>query len=170
MYFRPLKKDQVSLVHDWFKQEYVAQFWYGVGLQNTFRSIDRFVKGEETPFRIWLAYDQETPFAYLMTSKIDLEKDLQGKYCSPQAEAISIDLFIGNAQYLGKGLAHIMIQEILKQEFPYVSDAFIDPDVKNSRAIHVFEKAGFVKCEEFIPSWDPASRCLLMHMKRGRQI
>ncbi len=167
MYFELLKKEQVGMVLEWFKQEHVAQFWNGVGLQNTLKSIETFVSGKETSFHIWIAYEQQIPFAYLKTARIDLEKDpLYAQYCDVEAIAITLDLFIGDTRYLGKGLAHIMIQELLQQKFLHASDIFIDPAVDNPRAIHVYEKAGFKKLEEFIPEWDPTTRCLLMRMKR----
>ena len=166
MYFEELRKDQEEMVKEWLAQDYVAEFWNGVGLENTLKSISRFVNGKETIFTLWIAYDEKTPFAYLMTSTIDPKKDQpHGTYMKPGSSAISLDLLIGNQDYLGKGLSHKMIQEFLLHKFGEMSDVFIDPGTNNPKAIHVYEKAGFVKREEFIPDWDPKHPCLLMQLK-----
>ncbi len=164
--FEHLRKDQVDLVKQWLSQEYVAEYWYGPGLQNTLNSIAKFVNGQETLFTLWIAYDGNIPFAFLMTSKVDLDKDLlYAKYCDSGANAITLDLLIGNPSYLGRGLSHIMIQQLLIQEYSSISDVFIDPGIDNAKAIHVYEKAGFQKCEDFIPEWDPTSPCILMQLR-----
>ena len=164
--FEHLRKEQVDLVIPWFKQDYVAEYWYGTGLQNTLNSIARFVEGQETLYTLWVAYDGDIPFAFLMTSKVDLDKDLlYAKYCGFGTKAITLDLLIGNTSYLGRGLSHIMIQQLLLQEYDTISDVFIDPGIENAKAIHVYEKAGFQKREEFIPEWDRTSPCVLMQLK-----
>ncbi|MCB1108928.1 MAG: GNAT family N-acetyltransferase [Chlamydiia bacterium] len=164
--FELLKKDQEEMLNKWLHQDYIAEFWHGVGLQNTLKSISRFVNGEETLYTLWIAYDGDIPFGYLMTSKIDFEKDhLYAKYLNPSSKAITLDLLIGNPSYLGRGLGHRMIKELLLQKFPDKTDVFIDPGVDNPKAIHVYEKAGFYKLEEFIPEWEPSCPCVLMHLK-----
>ncbi len=161
--------DQEKMLKGWLTQDYVAKYWHGVGLQNTFRSIQCFLNHEKTPFTLWIAYDGDTPFAYLMTSSIDLEKEpLFVKYCASDAKAMSLDLLIGNRAYLGKGLSARLIQEFLLQKCSSATDLFIDPGINNPKAIHVYEKAGFQKCEEFIPSWDPETPCVLMHLKMAK--
>ncbi|MBS0586098.1 MAG: GNAT family N-acetyltransferase [Verrucomicrobia bacterium] len=167
MHFEILRKEDEPLVTKWLQEPHVNEFWYGSGLQSTLSSITRFVKEEETLFTIWLAYDDSTPFAYLMTSSINYENDsLYAKYLARDAKAITIDLFIGNKAYLGKGLGKKLLVEILRQKFSDVTDVFIDPSVNNARAIHVYEKVGFQKVEVFIPPWDPSSQCILMHLTK----
>lgn len=166
MHFKLLTKDHEALVKKWLQQDYVAEFWHGTGLESTYKSIASFIDGKETLFTLWIAYDNATPFGYLMTSKVDFSKDyLYAKYLTPTSKAITLDLLIGNTSYLGKGLGHQMIKELLLQKFSDVTDVFIDPGVNNPKAIHVYEKAGFQKLEEFIPEWDPSSPSLLMHLK-----
>ncbi|MCP5469295.1 MAG: GNAT family N-acetyltransferase [Chlamydiales bacterium] len=162
MYFQHLQKTQVGMVKKWLAQDYVAKFWHGQGLQNTLEAIDRFVDGKEKLFTLWIAYKDEIPFAFLMTSNIDPKESHFCNYC--EEEAISLDLLIGDQHFLGKGLAAPMIQKFVKQ-FD-VRNVFIDPGVENKKAIHVYEKAGFKKLEEFIPEWDPSGRCVLMQLQK----
>ena len=53
-----------------------------------------------------------------------------------------------------------MITEFLKSHFANVSDVLIDPEVKNSRAIHVYQKIGFRIVDTFIAPWHPVSHYL----------
>lgn len=166
MHFEHLQKGQTKLVKSWLRQDYVAKFWYGNGLKTTLASIDRFVNGEEPLFTLWLAYEGSEPFGFLMTSSVDLQKEqLFAPYCEEDAKAITLDLLIGNPNYLGLGLAHLMIQQFLVQKFPDTTDVFIDPGIENSKAIHVYRKAGFQDIEEFLPEYDPSSPSLLMQLK-----
>lgn len=165
-HFAHLKKEQAELVKTWLKLDYVSPYWYGAGLENTLQAIDRFVRGKEKLFTLWIAYDGETPFGFLMTSDIEYGENIpHTKYMQKGARATSLDLLIGNKEYLGKGLAHQMILDFLSQHFPKEVDVFIDPGTNNAKAIHVYQKAGFVPLEEFIPEWDPTHPCLLMQKK-----
>ena len=59
-----------------------------------------------------------------------------------------IDFGIGNKEYLGKGLAAITLDGFVKfykkEVDPLADTFFIDPDLSNPKAKHVYEKAGFV--------------------------
>ena len=113
---------------------------HGVGLQNTLTGLDKFFAGVSGA-TYWIGYDKDAPFAFLITSSMD--------------DTITLDLFICDVDYLGKGLAVPMIQEFLTCQFPNVKKVLIDPEKTNTRAIHVYKKIGFVITGEFIASWHP---------------
>jgi RimJ/RimL family protein N-acetyltransferase len=48
-----------------------------------------------------------------------------------------------------------MIREFLISQFANVKRVLIDPEVTNTRAIHVYQKVGFTITGEFIASWHP---------------
>jgi len=75
---------------------------------------------------------------------------------SPEGEDVTtLDLFICDLNYLGKGIAVSMIQQFLISQFPNVKRVLIDPEATNKRAIHVYQKVGFKIIGEFIASWHP---------------
>jgi hypothetical protein len=77
---------------------------HGVGLQNTLNGLEKFFEGKsDTTY--WIGYDKDIPFAFLITSP-------EGK------DATTLDLFICDSHYLGKGIAAPMIKEFLKSHFP----------------------------------------------------
>ena len=148
----------------WFKQPHVNKHFYGQGLSHLLNSIDSFLSRKPTLFLHWLAFDEDTPFAYLATSQVKVSQDLFFRpYCSPKAEAFTLDLLIGNSNYLGKGLASFMIESFIKKCLPNATDIFIDPNIRNEKAIHVYEKAGFKKIKLFEPDYEPGCQNLLMH-------
>ena len=161
MKFNVGSKKQSDFVKSWLKQDYVAQYFYGKGLKNTLEDLEKFINSETSQWTHWLAYDGTTPFAYLMTSIIDPSESVYAKYCDSSSVAITLDLLIGDVSYLGRGLSHRMIQNFLQQKFPDVTDVFIDPAMENTKAIHVYEKAGFDKLEQFIPDWCPIPHVLM---------
>lgn len=140
-FFSPVKSQQRALVHQWLRQKHISEWIHGVGLQNTLDDLERFFqKGTSTIY--WIGYCNEVPFAFLITS--------------PQGEdAITLDLFICDLNYLGKGLAVSMIRDFLLSQFPHVNKVLIDPEATNVRAIHVYQKAGFKIIGEFIAPWHP---------------
>lgn len=139
--FKPAKSDQKQMIHDWLAQEHIKEWLHGKGLQNTFEDLDKFFKGNSFG-QHWIAYDKDIPFAYLLTSD-------EGE------DAITLDLFICDLNYLGKGLGVQMIQEFLITQFPNKKEVSIDPEATNTRVIHVYEKVGFRIVGEFIAKWHP---------------
>jgi len=139
--FAPVKASQRHLIHAWLTQDYINEWIHGVGLQNTLNGLEEFFQGLGSTI-YWIGYIQEIPFAFLITS--------------PEGEdAITLDLFICDLDYLGKGFGVRMIHEFLKSQFPDIKRVLIDPEATNNRAIHVYQKAGFKIIGEFIASWHP---------------
>lgn len=140
-HFAPAKASQRVLLHDWFNQPHIQEWMHGVGLQNTLNGLEKFFAGNlNTTY--WVGYHKDTPFAFLITSP-------EGE------EATTLDVFICDKAYLGKGLAVSLIQKFLKEHFSHTKKVFIDPEATNTRAIHVYKKVGFKIRGEFLASWHP---------------
>jgi len=139
--FSPANVSQRELIHRWLEQEHIREWLHGVGLQNTLDGLEKFFHGEsDTSY--WVGYKDEIPFAFLITSP-------EG------ADAITLDLFICDLKFLGRGLAVPMIQQFLLSHFSHVKKVLIDPEATNARAIHVYKKVGFQVIGEFIADWHP---------------
>src|SRR5690349_1586546 len=99
MHFAPITSSQKALVLQWFKQDHIKKWLHGAGLQNTLNGLESFFRGESST-TYWIGYDHEIPFAFLITS--------------PEGtDAITLDLFICDLNYLGKGLAEPMIRVMI---------------------------------------------------------
>ncbi len=145
--FKPVKANDRSLVHGWLVQPHVAEWIHGKGLQNTLTGLEKFFAGETTT-TYWIAYDKDIPFAFLITSP-------EG------SDGTTLDVFICNLDYLGKGFCVPMIREFLTIQFSHMKRVLIDPEATNKRAIHVYQKVGFKIIKEFIASWHPVPHFLM---------
>ncbi len=139
--FKLVERSQRSLIHNWLAQNHIKEWLHGAGLRNTLEDLEKSFEGSSWG-QHWIAYDNATPFAYLLTS-------------DEGGNAITLDLFICDLNYLGKGLSVQMIQEFLISQFPNKKEVLIDPEATNARAIHVYEKVGFQTIGEFIAPWHP---------------
>ncbi len=140
-HFSHAQKNQKQLIHEWLAQKYIREWIHGAGLNHTLSGLENFFHGvSDTTY--WIGYDYNIPFAFLITS-------------FDSTDTITLDLFICDPDYLGKGLAAHMIRDFLLSQFPNVKKVLIDPEATNTRAIHVYEKVGFKIIGEFIASWHP---------------
>lgn len=163
--FKPAIESQRELIHNWLQQGYIREWVHGQGFKNLINGLEKFYqyrkegKGLERDSNItqhWIAYDNDEPFAYLLTSNVfkSPENDY-AKYSKSAGLAITLDIFICNKNYLGKGLADTLIKEFLLSKFSDVAEVFIDPEKKNERAVHVYKKVGFKIVGEFLAPWHP---------------
>lgn len=129
-----------ALLHQWFEQKHIKEWMHGIGLQNTLNGLEKFFQGTSTT-TYWVGYDRDIPFAFLITS--------------PEGKDATLDLFICDLNYLGKGIAVPMIKEFLRSQFSHLKRVLIDPEATNTKAIHVYQKVGFKIVGEFIASWHP---------------
>lgn len=145
--FKHAQPSQRALLHRWFEQPQIKEWMHGVGLQNTLNGLEKFFQ-VKSDTNYWIGYDKDTPFAFLITS--------------PEGEDVTtLDVFICDLNYLGKGLSVPMIRKFLIDHFSHVKKVLIDPEATNSRAIHVYKKVGFKIIEEFIASWHPVPHYLM---------
>ncbi len=158
-----------SLVHQWLKQPHISPWFYGQGLENTRKGIDEFLAGSNFT-QYWLGLDHEHPFAFLITSHVDKPYDELTKWCEKDGKTITLDVLIGDLDYLGKGYAIQVIHQFLLSQFPDAEAVLIDPEASNLRAIHVYQKAGFEILGEFIPSYSPHLHCMMkLDLKKLRE-
>lgn len=160
--FAPAVAEDHPLIVGWLQQPHVRQWLHGTGLQNTLDSLDEFLEGA-AEFDHWLASDQGTPFAYLLTSTVDQTEAAVAAIPFAGGQAITLDVFIGEPDYLDRGWGTALIKQFIDRQFPAVTDVLIDPEATNTRAIHVYQKLGFRVVETFIAPWHPVPH-YLMHL------
>ena len=90
------------------------------------------------------------------------------QYYLSDAASIGLDMWIGEAEYRGRGLgtqALWQMTRLIAQKHPEMSRLFIDPHPENGAAIRCYEKAGFRIAGEMM---DDGEKCLLMEMQLDR--
>lgn len=155
-------------IHQWFEEDHVKKFFYGEGVKNTLRNLDLFFQGinhnGSYTFHHWIAFYDNTPFAFIMTSPVDGpydENDDYNKWYVDGSQTFTLDLLIGEKIFLGKGLAHVMIQQFILDQYADADYFIIDPEAENTKAIHVYEKAGFKKVAELCPAFYPKPHIMM---------
>lgn len=145
--FRKLQFDDLPLMHKWITSPHVHE-WYDKDKENTLEEItERFgpkIKGEK-PTDSYLVLYNAQPVAYIQTYKVSDWPEF-AKYVGYDNHTASIDLFIGDLDYMGKGFGIMMLRKFLQKIVfanPDVNICIIGPEPSNKRAINSYNKAGF---------------------------
>lgn len=166
--FHPVEETHKELILKWLQEDHVKAFFYGDGVKNTLKNLELFCQGINNngsyTFHHWIAFCDNTPFAFIMTSPIEGpydEHDDYKKWYIDNKKTYTLDLLIGEKKFLGKGLAHIMIQQFILDQYADADYFLIDPEAANTKAIHIYQKAGFKKVGTLFPAFNPKPHIML---------
>lgn len=163
--YQPVLKSDLPLIYGWLARPHIAEWIHGDGLQNTLNGLKNFVEGQPTAGAYWVAHLNETPFAFLISSKRDINEPELAAISLAGNCTVGLDIFIGDVNMTGKGFGALLIKDFLLTNFPNATDFVIDPEATNSRAIRAYEKVGFQIVGEFVAPWHPVKH-YLMHVAR----
>lgn len=170
--FKNPSKADFQLIYDWFIKLHVQKWFDHPETGKTIKDLKNYLEGKEHLFTPWLACHEKKPFAYLMTSVVTEEEmksgSIYGKWREKTGETYTLDIFIGEEAFIGKGLAPKLIKKFIETQFPHTAAFLIDPEIKNTHAIHVYEKSGFTKVDEFAPDEGQFSNVKHVMMKYKR--
>ncbi|MFI5206205.1 MAG: GNAT family N-acetyltransferase, partial [Candidatus Paceibacterales bacterium] len=130
--------------------------------------IVNFIHGRKEPSRYangqyvyWVGLMNKIPFSLIMTIKENRGEErpqIKDDHLSVTGSTYSIEFMIGEKEYFGKGLGAKTLEKFTLFFQAYVDENadtfFIDPDLTNSRAKHVYENAGFKYIGDFIMGGD----------------
>ena len=153
--FMPLSESHFPLLLQWLESPHVKKWWdqhihwtpeliqqkYG-----TYVKGYKMENGISKPISAYIICIDEKPIGYIQIyNAYDFSRDppLVGL---PESLA-AFDIFIGEADYLKRGLGPKAITIFLDQYAVSYSHVFVNPDSANVAAIHAYEKAGFNKIE-----------------------
>jgi len=138
--FKQARARDIAKVEHWLLKERVKEYWGDGGL--TLPDLKKFVQGEPSMFSHIFGFYLDKPIAFFMTSI--LEENHQWKlWMEPFQTHLSLDFMIGDDNFVGRGLAHLLVNKFIAVECAQASAVFTDPESRNTKAIHVYEKAGF---------------------------
>lgn len=161
--FRPviLKRD-LSLIHNWMNQPHVIPFWnLALDLSAMQQHLEAALADEHQ--NLYIGSLDGVPMSYWETYWV--AGDGVGKTYHFHPEDQGVHLLIGEPSYLGKGYASPMLRAITSFLFqhPSTEKVIAEPDIRNHKMIHVFEKCGF-KFQQEIEL--PDKRAALMFCQR----
>ena len=147
--FRQLCENDLPLMFKWLNRPHVSE-WYKLygkkfpSLEDVRKKYLPRINGEEPTACYLIIYD-DMPIGYMQSYRIDYYP-AHKEIVDVNQDCAGIDIFIGEEDYVHRGLGSTIIKKFL-QEFVFikydVTDCIIDPDLKNEVAIKCYNKAGF---------------------------
>ncbi len=148
--FQTIEIQHLALLHRWFMQPHVTYWWPEPQEFDTFYAkwserINTGLSAYHTPWHGHIIEIDTLPIGYIHHYQV--KKDRYTEYPTIPNNAIGIDFFIGEQSHIGKKLSAPVLgtymDTVIKKQNPDVNTVIIDPAVTNTRAIHVYTKAGF---------------------------
>ncbi|MCC2646791.1 MAG: Acetyltransferase [Rickettsiaceae bacterium] len=151
--FEPATFKHVETIFSWLAEPHMIEFWYNS--QEHKDDILNFINGRQQHYfygttKYWIGLIDNIPYSFILSDLLLPDQDLSPlhrEYLSKSGNTISLDFGIGNKEFLGKKLAAPTLERFMEfyhsQIDPSADTFFIDPDLSNPRAKHVYEKAGF---------------------------
>lgn len=165
-----------QIIFTWLEEPHIKEFWDNSQAHKD--DIINFLDGRKTKsdycdglYTYWVGFLDNVPYAMIMTilekPEYDID-DIKKAHLSKTGHTYCLDYMIGDKNYLGKGLGAKTLTEFtdfLKREVDNKVDVFmIDPEESNSRAKHVYEKAGFKHIGDFIMTGDLSGSGKMHHL------
>ena len=142
--FRPLGPADLALVAGWLEQPHVAQWWASDGEDRIAEIRAALADPSTEPFVVVL---DGRPIGYIQVYDPHLEE--AHPYADQPPGTLGIDQFIGEPDLVGHGHGPRLVAAFVERLFQAgASRVLTDPDPANRRAIHAYEKAGFVRDRE----------------------
>lgn len=145
IYFRSLRSSDLPLMHRWLNTPHVARWWYGEdaswsGIEE--RYDPRMERRD--PVESYLILHGDKPIGYVQSYLVSHDEE----YASLVGveDSAGVDLFIGEVEYLYRGLGGKVLRRFLAEVVFRDKGArvcVIGPEPKNVAAIRAYEKAGF---------------------------
>lgn len=169
--FRKMQMTDLPLMQKWLNLPYVHE-WFEKDKENTLEGITRRygpkIKGEK-PTDCYLILYENKPVAYIQSYKVNDWPEL-GDYLGYDDHTASVDLFVGDSDFTGKGFGSLMLRKFLKDILfanPEIATCVIGPEPKNTRAIKSYEKVGFKYAKTVQVPNDPDLLYLMELKKEG---
>ena len=146
----------------WLLEPHVKRWWDdGVKLPYPDASIEEYreaIRGDDPTYH-YLARMDGRPIGMFQHYRIGDDQEYADALALGE-DAIGVDLFIGEADLVGRGHGPVMLRQFLREvAFPFhgIDVSVIGPSVTNLRAIRAYEKAGFrpLKQVDVSPEPDP---------------
>ena len=143
--FRSLDRGDLPLMHRWRNAPHVVEWWpEELTLDQIVAKYSPRIDGKED-VRCFVIVHGDTPIGYIQEYPIE-ENSEYAPHIAPAERGAGIDMFIGELQFLHRGLGAAIIRQFLKDIVfadAAVESCIIDPSISNRGAIRAYEKAGF---------------------------
>jgi RimJ/RimL family protein N-acetyltransferase len=147
--FRPLRENDLSLLHRWLNTPHVSEWWSVDGNHNpTLEEVAAHYTPRITAVEnvdCYIIHYEGKPIG--MIQSYDLDKEPEEKILfGLGGKCTGLDMLIGEEDYAHRGLGAVIIRSFLRDivfERVETECAVIDPSSDNKIARRAYEKAGF---------------------------
>lgn len=163
--FRPVELEQdLLLIHNWMNQPHVIPFWHlNFDLPRMRQHLQ--IALADPHQTLYIGYLNDVPISYW--ESYWAADDIIARYYAAHPADQGIHLLIGAPEFLGKGYALPLLRAMTALQFQHLETTKIvtEPDSRNQKMIHVFERCGFeVQTEIDLPD----KRATLMFCDRQK--
>lgn len=171
-FFKKVSPNQFKLIENWLSSDGIQGFWNDNGYTLSDLKIF-FIEPKNATFDHYLSFNDNEPFCYFMTSKLAFDGKPCGPgaidylpYTEPHGLTRSLDVAIGEQKYRNKGLGPLLIKKFISTICKDARAILIDPEARNKQAIKAYQKAGFLKLNDFYPTQGPFANIHHIIMKK----
>ncbi len=152
--FKPLTADDFPLMYEWLNKPHICDIWDGP------QTMEQVEKNYSDMTKHWvyphIVYFHDKPIGYIQSYYANRAGEEWWKDEPPGTWGV--DQFIGDEEFLGKGLGSDFIRQFTDHLFlnKSVKRIITDPAPENTRAIRAYEKAGFKILKNIVTPDGPA--------------
>lgn len=154
--FRKLGRDDLGLMYEWLRREHVRRWWdEHESYEDVARHYLPAIDGRR-PTDLYLILLDGRPVGFIQSYLVADYADFAARV-GLGAGVGGVDLFIGEEELTGKGLATDVLRAFVRNVVfaePATTACIADPDVRNTASLRAFEKAGFRRTGEFVDPED----------------
>jgi RimJ/RimL family protein N-acetyltransferase len=165
--FRRLDPDaDLGLVHGWMRQAHVVPFWH---LDVPRAELAAYLRGvlDSGHQEVLIGCVDGVPVSYWEVYWAARDPLARHYPASPHDQGVH--LLVGPPELTGRGLGRRLLERVVGWQLgrePRTDRVVAEPDVRNARMIHVFERCGFVREAEIDL---PDKRAALMVRRRDAE-
>nr|WP_232353723.1 GNAT family N-acetyltransferase [[Bacillus] enclensis] len=152
----------VDMIHTWMREDHVHPFWnLNIPIGEFREHLKKALNDDH--HTLYIGCLDDVPMSYWEAYWV--KGDVLEKMYDAVPHDQGVHLLIGDKEFLGKGYSLPLLREMVRFQFQdeRTEKVMAEPDIRNEKMIHVFEKCGFEKIE---PIELPDKTGLLMKCER----
>jgi aminoglycoside 6'-N-acetyltransferase len=138
--FRPLRRDDPSLVRFWLQRPHVARWWGEIDKEMA--EVESILDDPHVAAFLMLLDGRAVGYFQHYDPNAEADHPFRGE----SAGTLGVDLSIGEADLIGRGHGSAFIRTFVEKAFADgVPRIITDPHPDNTASVRAFEKAGFAR-------------------------
>lgn len=151
MTWRPFRRDDAGRMFHWMQQPHVAPWWDDVERTpaSTVEELDPDAPDNRHLHQVIIEITEGAgptlPVGWLQWYLLD-DEPTWGPGLVPPPQTTALDLLIGDAAWIGRGVGPAVIRQIgaeMARQVPDCTQLWIDPNPRNVRAVRAYAGVGF---------------------------